>query len=199
MNDNKTSHSDGPRDIIKHLVHEGIAAISYYQVYSVLRKKEYLAQQEILGHGDFKDYFHASHTAHFKMIFITLGKIFDKDPKAASMKELIKALKKEEKDDLVTHIENKLGPQTDIHKRIDTIKKIEEIRNKSIAHNQRNPSKKEIYENNPVERDELGCFIGVTCEVINHLASKFDLSGISTSGRAKRSMLKILDVLMAAT
>ena len=131
MND-KTSHSDGPRDIIKHLVQEGIAAISYYQVYSVLRNKEYLAQQEILGHGDFKDYFHASHTAHFKMIFITLGKIFDKDPKAASMKELIKALKKEKRHGLVKYIEKKLGPQTDIHK------KIEEIRNKSIAHNQRN-------------------------------------------------------------
>ena len=197
MND-KTSHSDGPRDIIKHLVQEGMAAISYYQVYSVLRKKEYLAQQEILGHDDYKDYFHASHTAHFKMIFIALGKIFDKDPKAASIKELIKVLKKEKRYDLVTYIEEKLGPQTDIHKRIDTIKKIEAIRNQSIAHNQRNPSKKETYENNPVERDELGCFIDVTCEVINHLASEFSANGISTSGRAKRSMLKVLDALMAA-
>ena len=188
MNDT-TSYSDAPRDIIKHLVQEGMAAISYYEVYSVLGRKEYFAQQRILDNDNYKDFFHVSHTAHYKMIFIALGKIFDKGSETASIEKLKKVLKNEKRNDLITYIEEKLGSQTEICKRIQA------IRNKSIAHNQRNPSKEEIYEDNPVTPNELYCLINETCEVINYLALEFGLSGMSMSGRAKKSMLKVLEVL----
>lgn len=197
MND-KTNNSVSPEEIIRHLVQEGMAAISHYQVWSVFGEREHLTRQEIFNHVDYGDFFHASYTAHYKMIFIALGKIFDKGTKTASIKTLIKVLERENRNDLVTYIEEKLGPQTDIHKRADRIQKIEAIRNQSIAHNRRNVSKKEIYERTCLTPDDICHLINDTCNVINHLASEFGCNGLSTSGRAKKSMLKALDVLMAA-
>ena len=72
------------------------------------------------------------------------------------------------------------------------------IRNQSIAHNQKNMSKKEIYEQNPVTPDELCCVINETCKVINHIALEFNLSTMFMDDKIQQSTLKVLDALQAA-
>ena len=179
--------------VIKDLVQEGMAAREYYQIWSALRlrQEDFPYYKDTLMHPDYRDFFSTSSTAHFKLIFISLGKIFDPRPKTSSIHNLKKALKKANRVDLVTYIEEKLGNQDEI------LRKIKNIRNKSIAHNQRNPSKQEIYKMNPVAPDELCPFIDETCEVINQLAQKFCLSTMCTSDRVKQSTLEVLRALTA--
>ena len=81
---------------------------------------------------------------------------------------------------------------------ISSISYTAKIRNKSIAHNQGNLPKGEVYKKNPIIADELCCFIDETCEVINHLAQEFGLSMMFTSDRVKQSTLKVLSALKAA-
>lgn len=187
-----TNYSDKPEDIIKNLVQEGMAARASYQIWSALRKQESFDQyEEILTGDDYKAFFNTSSSTHFKLIFISLGKIFDSDSRTSSIETLKKALEKADRVDLVTHIEEKLGNRKQIRERI------KKIRHQSIAHNQGNLSKEEIYKTNSITPDELCCFIDETCEVINYLASVFGLSTMFMSDRVKQSTLKVLSALTA--
>ena len=178
--------------VIKDLVQEGMAAKASYQIWSALRQDAFPDYEDILKQPDYYDFFSASSPAHFKVIIISLGKIFDSSQGTSKIDYLKEALNKANRDDLVTYIEEKLGNQDEI------LRKIKNIRNKSIAHNQRNLSKQEIYKKNPIEPDELRPFIDETCEVINQLAQEFCLSTMFTSDRAKQSTLKVLRTLTAA-
>ena len=192
MNDNTIHSDDHPEDIIKDLVQEGMEARASYQVWSVLRKKEFFDRhEEILTNSDYYDFFSASGTAHFKLIFLSLGKIFDSGRRRASIENLKRSLEKANRKELVTYIEKNLGDQ------IETREKIKAIRNKSIAHNQLYMSAGEPYKTNQVTPDELCCFIDETCMVINHLAQEFNLNGMFMSDRVQRSTLKVLGELKA--
>lgn len=192
MND-KTIHSDDhPEEIIKELVQEGMEARASYQVWAALRKKEFFDQyEEILTNSDYYDFFSASSTAHFKLIFLSLGKIFDSGRRPASIENLKRSLEKANRKELVTYIEKNLGDQIEIRE------KIKAIRNKAIAHTQLYMSAGEPYKTNQVTPDELCCFIDETCKVINHLAQEFNLNGMFMSDRVKRSTLKVLGELKA--
>lgn len=178
--------------VIKDLVQEGMAARASYQIWSALRQEAFPDYEDTLNQPDYRDFFSTSSSAHFKLIFISLVKIFDFGSKTSSIDNLKKALKKANRVDLVTYIEEKLGNQKEIHERI------KKIRNQSIAHNQRNLSKQEVYKMNPVKPDELRPFVDETCEVINQLAQEFGLSTMFTSDRVKQSTLKVLRTLKAA-
>ena len=168
-----------------------MAARASYQIWSALRQDAFPDYEETLRQPDYYAFFSASSSAHFKLIFISLGKIFDSRAGTSSIEDLKKALKKSERLDLVTYIEEKLGNLKEIRERI------KKIRHKSIAHNQGNLSKEEIYQTNHVTADELCCFIDETCEVINYLASVFGLSTMFMSDRVKQSTLKVLSALTA--
>ena len=181
-----------PEDIIKDLVQEGMAARASYQIWSALRQDAFPDHVETLKRPDYYAFFSTSSSAHFKLIFISLGKIFDSNSRTSGIETLKKALKKANRVDLETYIEEKLGNQKEIRERI------KRIRHKSIAHNQGNLSKEEIYKTNPVTADELWSFIEETCEVINHLAWEFGLSTMSTSDKVKQSTLNVLSTLTTA-
>ena len=180
------------KDIITSLVQEGMAARASYQIWSALRQDAFPDYEETLKQRDFYTFFRTSSSAHFKLIFISLGKIFDSDSRTSSIENLKIALKRANRVDLESYIEEKLGNQEEIRERI------KKIRHQSIAHNQENLSKKEIYKTNAVTADELCCFIDETCEVINHLAREYGLSAMFSSDWVKQSTLKVLSALTAA-
>ena len=165
-----------------------MAARASYQIWSALRQEAFPDYEETIKQPDYYAFFNTSSSAHFKLIFISLGKISDSRAGTSSIEDL----KKANRVDLVTYIEDKLGNQKEIRE------KIKKIRHQSIAHNQGNLLKREIYEKNPVTPDELCCFIDETCEVINHLAREFGLSTMFMSDRVKQSTLKVLSTLTGA-
>ena len=46
------------------------------------------------------EFFHASNSGHYKLFFISLAKVFDRDNRVAGIKELRKALRAEGRADL---------------------------------------------------------------------------------------------------
>lgn len=175
------------RDITLHLIEDGIAARAHFQVWWALRNRalpEYLDTMNELDHVEF---FHASNSGHYKNFFVALSRIFDRDPRTAGMRELRKALAFEGRRDLADYLVAKLRL---IEAQVGSVM---QIRNKSIAHNDRSIPRDKVYEINGITPDEIRELIDVACTAINHIAGELGLSERIFQGeRFERATLNML-------
>ena len=85
----------GARGITEHLIEEGIAARAHFQVWWALRNLALPRLLPAMNDLNYVDFFHASNSGHYKLFFIALSKIFDRDDRVAGIRELKKALRAE--------------------------------------------------------------------------------------------------------
>ena len=179
------------KKMIKDLVQEGMAARASYQVWFVLRQEAFPDYEETIKQRDYCDFFDLSGSAHYKLIIISLAKIFDTNKKVSSINNLKKALKQAKRYDLETYIALELEPQEEI------CEKVRKIRNKLTAHNEKSQSRKEVYKSIAIKPNEIHCLVEKTCDVINYVAGEFGINSIFTSDRVKKSTLNVLTTLKA--
>ena len=78
--------------VIRDLIDEGIAAKAHFQTWWALRNVALPTYYETMNHYEYVDFFHASNSGHYKLISISLSKIFDPDAKTSGIRSLKNAL-----------------------------------------------------------------------------------------------------------
>lgn len=136
--------------IVHHLIEEGKVARAHFQVWWALRNLALPEFLPVMNKREYVDFFHASNSGHYKLIFFALSKIFDRNPKASGLVGLKLALRAEGHAALADHLDAELGALTGRVIRIQT------IRNQSIAHNQTDRILKDVYEDKRPSRDRIG-------------------------------------------
>jgi hypothetical protein len=176
--------------ITEHLIEEGIAARAHFQTWWALRNLAIPTYLPTMNDMAYVDFFHASNSAHYKLYFIAISKIYDRDPRVAGISELRKALKAEGRDDLARYIQQQLKPLTGL------LKKVLAIRNKVIAHNEFSLPRTKVYQIHGVTPNQIRDLIDQTCEVINHVAREIGFSNtIFDSDRHQRATISMLERL----
>jgi hypothetical protein len=180
--------------IAGHLIEEGTAARAHFQVWWTLRRLARPRFHQVMNVSSYVEFFHTSNSGHYKLIFVALSKIFDRDSRVAGVRELRDALRAEGKADLGMELAQALKP---LERRIS---RILNIRNQSIAHNDRAISRAEVYKSNPIAPDEIRDVIDLTCAAINHVADELGIAHvIYEDDRLERATLGMLEVLERGT
>lgn len=76
------------RVITEELIEEGMAARAHFQVWWTLRNLALPQYLSTMNNLDYVDFFHASNSGHYKLFFISLSKIFDRDDRVSGVKAL---------------------------------------------------------------------------------------------------------------
>ncbi len=177
-------------EIAKVLIEEGIAARGHFQVWWALRNKALPRFYETMNNYEYVDFFHASNAGHYKVFFLALSKIFDRDTRVAGLREFRRVLTEDGRPDLADYIEQSLLP---FH---DKIKAVLGIRNQSLVHNERALPGEKVYEINGVTSNQISELIDVTCKIINDVATELGINNtIFDSDRGIRATLRMLEVL----
>lgn len=176
------------RAIVVLLMEEGSVARAHFQVWWALRN---LAIPRYLGTmNDHPDFFLASSAAHFKSFLLALSKIFDRDPRAAGVLHLKEALRNDGHIKVADEFENAIGPLT------ASVQNIMNIRNKTIAHNEREFPRDKIYEIYGIAPHTIRSLIDSTCGAINKVAQALGITNvIFEDDRLERATLKMLGQL----
>lgn len=172
------------------------AANAHYQIWFTLRGEGKALPKFHKDMNDFRyvDFFHASNSGHYKLIFIELGCLFDSDDRAASFKNLKKALEKRGQMKLIGKIESRLNNYKDI------VSKVKTIRSKLIAHKDLTVDVKKTYrEKNGITPDQICDLIKTSCVLLNELNQ--ELIGKNNnpiaieSDRCEKATFSLLEVL----
>lgn len=178
------------RVIVERLIEEGIAAKAHFQIWWTLRNVALPEFHGTMSDFSYVDFFHASNSGHYKLFFIALSKIYDRDNRVSSIASLKDALRDEGCASLVDYIERQLAPLERL------VCRILNIRNKTIAHNEKEVSREKVYEINGVTPNEIRRLIEISCDLINYVARALEIPNvIFESDRNERATLAMLDTL----
>jgi len=150
--------------ILDHLVEEANAARAYFQVWWALRNLALPQFYDTMNDSNIVQFFHASNSGHYKLIFVALGKIYDSDTRSAGIAELKTKLRAEGRDDLASKLEIDLIAVT------SHVQRILGIRNRTVLHNEQAIDRAKVYEINGIKANEIWELIDVTSEAINSVA-----------------------------
>ena len=77
--------------IVTDLIEEGIASKAHFQTWWALRSLALPDYLDTMNDLEYVDFFHASNSGHYKLIFVTLSKIYDIDPKTSQVNSIEKS------------------------------------------------------------------------------------------------------------
>ena len=175
------------RELLSILRDEAGAARAHFHTWWALRNMAIPEYFDTMNNYEFVDFFHVSNSGNYKLIFISLAKIFDRDSRTAGIVKLKNVLIDEGHQNLADEITNRLG------KKEELIKKILRIRNQSISHNQSELPREKVYKINDITPDQIREVIDETCSVMNDIASAFGMSTvISDADRLEQATLNML-------
>lgn len=178
------------RDILETLMEEGIAAKAHFQTWWALRNLALPTYHPTMNDSVYVDFFHASNAGHYKLFFLALSKIFDRDSRVAGISNLRQALSDEGNAHLAHDLEQTLSPHKDL------VVRVMNIRNKTIVHNEIEFPREKVYDINGVTPNEIRSLIDVTCEALNVTARALDFSNtIFESDRHETAVLAMLKIL----
>lgn len=178
------------RAIIEQLIEEGIAAKAHFQTWWALRNLALPEYHPTMNDLSYVDFFQTSNSGHYKLIFISLSKIFDRDERVSGISRLKEALQNEGYAQLARDVETKISPLDGL------VRRVLNIRNKTIAHNEHQLPRQKVYELNGVTPNEIRQLIDSTCDAINSVARGFGLTNtIFDSDRHERATLAMLKTL----
>jgi len=176
------------RAIVVLLMEEGSAARAHFQIWWTSRNlaiPKYLPTMD-----DHSDFFLASNAAHFKSFFLALSKIFDRDKRAAGVSHLKEALRNEGRSKVADEFEKTIEPLAIL------VQRVMNIRNRTIAHNERELPRDKVYEIYGSTPNEIRSLIDSTCSAINNVAQALGITNsIFENDRLERSTLEMLDRL----
>jgi len=181
------------RNIAQHLLEDCAAARAHFEAWWTLRNiaiPEFLVTMDEL---EYVDFFVATNAAHYKCFFIALGRIFDRDDRAAGVRELKKALRAEDSGDVADYIEGSFAPHEAL------IVKIMAIRNKAVAHIERALGREKVHDIFGITPDDIRLVINTACDTINETLHRLgDSVGVSDGERMQEATLHMLRKLRGA-
>ena len=176
--------------VITSIIEDCKAANAHFQVWWVLRSLALPDYYDTMNEHRYVDFFHASNSGHYKLFYIALSKIYDRNERAVGIRELKKKLIESDYIDLAQYIDKELTPNTDL------VKKIKTIRNQSIAHNQVGLSRTEVYKSNEITPNQIKAIIDKTIDVINTVSEDIGVNNlIFNNDRLERATFEMLKTL----
>lgn len=181
------------RNILEALMEEAVAARAHFQTWWALRNLALPTYYDTMNESSYVDFFHASNAGHYKLFFLALSKIYDRDERAAGLVSLREALRNEGFATVAEVLEQEVSPHTAL------VARVMGIRNKTIVHNEYAFSRERVYEINGVTPNEIRDLINVTCRILNDTARELGVSNtIFDSDRHERAVLQVLQTMQRA-
>ena len=155
-------------EIIRRMADALNAARASFQVWKSLRSSEPRSKRLRcqLNVPGFVDFIHAANSAHYKIIFLELGCLFDSDPRSASIRRLKEELELAHLQHLVQLVDDKLSSRSEI------VKGIHLIRSRLIAHRDVGAQSDEIHKQAKIAPDMLDTLIKELTELLNEIAKE---------------------------
>ena len=176
------------------LIDEGMAARAHFQVYWALRNLALPKYHGVMNDANYRDFFLASNSGHYKLFFLALSKIFDRDSRVAGISELKRALRSEGQGRTALRITRELRPIPPF------VKKLMHIRNQTIVHNEISVPRTKVYEVNGITLNQLRQVIEAVCGAINATAHDLGIPNrIFDSSRFESATLGMLERLGRGT
>lgn len=185
---------DELKELLKRIADSVNAAQAHYQIWFTLRGQGKALPEYYNDMGDYRyvDFFHASNSGHYKLMYIELGCLFDPDTRAASIRNLKGKLADAGLDELVNEIDIALKDYGQLVSNILT------IRSKLIAHKEIGALSKEVHAQHSVIPNKVGQLIEVCCSLINELNEKLFQDRQPLAGetdRFERATYELLEAL----
>lgn len=172
------------------LIGEGIKARAHFQVWWALTNKALPRHHESMSDLAYVDFFHASNTGHCTLFMLSMAKIFDCSRTAGGIKAFKKALREEGLEKSALKLDLAFKPH------FEDVKKVMAIRNKFIAHAERNITPMQECEICGLTPNQWRTLIDTTCLTINEVSRELGITNtIFDSDRAERATLKMLETL----
>ena len=164
---------------------DATAARVYFHTWWALRSLAYPDYLPVMNDHAYVDFFHAAHTGFLKLTFISLSKLFDRDSLGlAALRGLLEA---EGHTSAAELIRGATVPKTEL------VERLLRIRNKSVAHTEKEIHRDAAYETNPVTPDEIRDLIDGICSALNEAAEMLGSSTrISDGERQERAVMELL-------
>lgn len=139
------------------------AASAAYQIWFTLRGTGKALPDFLDDMNDYRyvDFFHASNSGHYKLMFIEIACLFDSNEGTDSIRNLKTMLESSGHESVATKISNELGKFSDLVSNMKT------IRSRLIAHKESYVSPGDLYDKHKIKPDEIGQLIYETAKMIN--------------------------------
>lgn len=149
--------------LLERMADSANAAQAHYQVWFTLRAEGKALPEYYDDMNDYRyvDFFRASNSGHYKLVFIELGCLFDLDRRAASVKNLKTKLGKMGRSDLVQKIDAEYKEFEDL------IANIRKIRSRLIAHKDIGAVPQDVYSEYSLQPEKIAEIIRRSCSLIN--------------------------------
>lgn len=176
--------------ILWSLMEEATAARAHFHTWWALRNLALPEYLETMNNHEYVDFFHVSNSGHYKLFFVALSKIYDRDSRASGVSKLKDELEQAGWSVVAREVGSRLAAV------LPLVRKVLGIRNKTIGHNETGIPRERVYKINAVTPDEIRQVIDVTCATINYVAEEVGLSNrISGPERYEKAVLNMLEVL----
>ncbi len=181
-------------ELLRRIADSVNAAQAHYQTWFTLRGHGTALPDyyEVMDDSRYVDFFHASNSGHYKLMYIELGCIFDSDTRAASIRNLKEKLNALGRDDLVNKINVELKPY------IKLVSNIIAIRAKLIAHKEVGADSDNVHAKFNVVPDDVNALIKKCCFLINLIhaeVSKSNQEIAAETDRFEKATFELLKVL----
>ena len=135
------------------------------------------------------DFFLVSMEGHFRLVFLSLGNMFDKRKGSVSLHLLHRRLHEANRSDLGCELEKVLK------RHAPTIASIRKIRNKSIAHMDKD-SMETVFRGAVITPNQIATVIDAVCDVLNRISDAINFPDrISEGDRYENAVQFLLDTL----
>ena len=178
------------RQALQRIREEASAARSFFHMWNALNMaRGETGLRATMNDYRYVDFFITSMEGNFRLFFLSLRKIFDKDRDTVGFPFLAKKLKEGDYIDFAREISEINSANSCI------IKKIRRVTNKSIAHNDL-ASTSEIFESASITPNEVEELIDASCGILNSIGERLGFPNKISEGerddRAVRYLLKTL-------
>jgi len=133
------------------LMEEGSAARAHFHTWWALRNLALPDHLSTMNNYEYVDFFHISNSGNYNLFFVSLSKIYDRDDRTAGISMLKEELREAGYSDIADEVARRIDPHESL------VRKILNIRNKSISHNQADLPRERVYQINGVTPSCLVC------------------------------------------
>ena len=156
--------AEKPRKELLRMMREAGDARANFRVWRTLDlSKGDRKRMNAMNDWTYVDFFHVAIWGTQVLAFLSLGKIFDQTKGALKLQDVVRSLDDDELSRDVDALYNEHGK---------AIEKIKRIRDKAVAHNQRNMDERSLFDHVGITPNELESLIENLCRILNGAARR---------------------------
>jgi hypothetical protein len=148
---------------------------------------------DVMNDEQYSDFFKTSTSGHYKLIFASLTKVFDRYSSVAGFEKLRQLLHESERRDLAKILSNVTDGKEEI------IRNILKIGNQTILHSQLSPRDKPIHTSPPITAEEIRELVDSICDAVSEVVTDLGQKKQIASGhRYEEAVFNLLKTLRAS-